>query len=208
VLAQGETVVADEPTTGQEPTPVVSQEPTAPPTPPAPTGPEPTGTAPERYDAEYVKELRRSEAATRKRLAEAEARLKADEDAKLSEQERQAKRIADLEAQVAERDRTAAALRLQHAVERTARELGFADPADAALYLDREAVELGEDGAPRNVKALLGKVLEAKPYLKGQDTSGPKGVPGTPRPAGPVTAPEREAHYAARLTSTGAYDRL
>jgi len=46
----------------------------------------------------------------------------------------------------------------------------FADPSDAAAFIDRAAIEYGEDGAPTNVAALVDAVLEAKPHLAASAT--------------------------------------
>lgn len=127
------------------------------------------------------KELDQERKALGKRLADAEARLKALDDEKLSEQERTARQLAEAQSALAELQAERQGLVVRHSVEREAAKLGFADPDDAYRFLDLAAVETDEDGQPKNVGKLLDAVLKAKPYLKGAPT--PAGVPGPPRPA-------------------------
>lgn len=138
----------------------------------------------------------------------------AAEAAKLAEQQqfqalaqKHEQRATELAAELDAREARIAALQLAQAVEREAAALGFTDPTDAHRFLDTSAVTRADDGTPQNVKALLTKVLESKPYLKGQPT-GTTGVPATPRAAG---APNREEIVNAKveaLRRTGAYGRF
>lgn len=177
--------MADDVIPGQEPTPGAGQEPNPTPDPspapePTPAGQEPKD-APERYDAEYVKELRKSEAESRRKAKDAEARLKAIEDAQLSDQERKERELTEAKAEVERYRAERQSLLVRHAVEREAGKLGFADPEDAARFVDLAAVPVDDDGQPQGLARLLKDVLTAKPYLKG--TPAPGGVPGTPKPA-------------------------
>lgn len=193
----------DETPPGQEPTPS-GQEPQPPASPP---GQEPPA-SPERYDAEYVKELRRSEAATRKRLQDAEARIKALDDAQLSEQERTVKALADSKAEVERlrQERADIAIRLE--VERQARQLNLVDEDTAYRLLDR--ADLADDaGLPKEIERRLQTLVKAKPFLVRTETTPPTpGVPGTPKAAAP---PGREDLVNAKvetLRRTGAYGRF
>ena len=118
-------------------------------------------TEPERFDAEYVKGLRSEAAAYRKRLRELEAKVKADEDAKLSESEKLQKRLQELEAQV----QAHAEEKLRYEVMLAASKLNIVDPEAAFKLLDREALEDGD--VEKALKALVTK----RPYLVSQPSS-------------------------------------
>lgn len=138
----------------------------------------------------------------------------AAEAAKLAEQQqfqelarKHEQRATELAAELEARDARLAALQLSQAVEREASALGFADPSDAERFLDLATVQRGEDGTPQNVKALLTKVLESKPYLKGEPSS-IAGVPATPRPAGAPNHEDLIKGKVEQLRRTGAYGRF
>lgn len=92
---------------------------------------------------------------------------KAVEDAKLPEQERLQRRLAELEQANTEHERERSEWTTQAAVTKAALRLGFQDPVDAYALLDRAALEHDEQGAPKNVDRLLSDLLKAKPYLGG-----------------------------------------
>lgn len=122
---------------------------------------------------------------------ELEALRKADEDRKnadLSEVDRLKKELAARDAAIEAAAAQAKAGRLAGASLAAAARLGFADPEDAQRFLDADAIEWDDSGAPKNVQALLEAVLKAKPYLKasftqppdlGQGARGRAGVPLT-----------------------------
>src|SRR5262249_9470483 len=76
-------------------------------------------------------------------------------DAQLSESEKQAKRLADLQAKEATWAAEKQRMILERAVEREAAAL-FHDPEDAMHYLDTAELEYDDAGRPKN----LGKVLK------------------------------------------------
>jgi hypothetical protein len=209
-----EQITVTVPGAGQEPIPHAGQEPggsTPPPssqTPPA-AGQEP---APERYDAEYVKELRKSEAATRKKLQEAEARIKAADDEKLSEAERLQKRADEAEKRATEAEARARQALVRSAVMVELGKQGAVNPARIYALVDQSAVELDDDGNVSGADKAVEKLLKDEPYLKGaDDTRKPaeRGTPPTPKPNG--TNPTREQDVDKRaevLRSTGAYPRF
>lgn len=107
---------------------------------------------------------------------ELEALRKADEDRKnadLSEVDRLKKELAARDAAIEAAATQAKAGRLAGASLAAAARLGFADPEDAQRFLDADAVEWDDSGAPKNVQALLEAVLKAKPYLKASFTQTP-----------------------------------
>lgn len=139
-----------------------------PPATPAEPTPAPSPVEAKTFDEAYVKQLRKEAADYRKRATEAEAKVKASEDAQLSELEKAQKQAADALASAERAEAALKAERLRGAVTRTATKLGFADVDDAARFLDENAVERDDAGNPTNLDKLLGDVLKAKPYLKGQ----------------------------------------
>lgn len=130
------------------------------------------GQQPETFDRAYVENLRREAAGYRKRATDAEAKVKAAEDAQLSELElakKQAQESADAAKAAAEELKSE---RLRGTIERTATKLGFADADIAEALLKRDAITYGEDGQPANIETLLSAILTEKPYLKRAVQSG------------------------------------
>lgn len=112
-----------------------------------------------------AKKLRSEANSLRRRLKELEDAKKADDDAKLSEQERVAKKATDLEQRLAESDRLLRERTVRYATVASAARLGFADPEDAIRLIDADAIEFDDAGDARNVGDLLGALAKAKPYL-------------------------------------------
>jgi hypothetical protein len=109
--------------------------------------------------------LQRELAEARREAAKHRTDLRKLTDAQLSETERLQRRLTELEA---EREATAAreqerAVRFP-ALEAAAR-LGFRDPDLAVRLIDRDAVEVRDDGTPKNVEKLLAELLAKAPYL-------------------------------------------
>lgn len=151
-----------------------------------PTGQEPGGTPqggatggqeqPERYDADYVKALRRSEADARTKLKAAEARLKADEDAKLTEQQRLEQRAKDAEEKLANIQRAHQERAIGYEVRLAAAKLGIEKPEAVVKLLNLAAVEYDADGQPTNIEKLL---------IELQKATAPKQPPAAGNAAGP-----------------------
>jgi hypothetical protein len=145
-------------------------------------------TQPESISLEEAKKLRSEANSLRRRLKDFEDKAKADEDAKLSEQERSSKRIADLEGLLARRDSDLKERTIRSATVVEAARLGFADPDDALRLLDPTALEFDDDGNPKNVASELAALAKSKPYLL---TTRPAGSfdtgLGGGRSAGPAT---------------------
>lgn len=121
----------------------------------------------ERFDAEYVRKLRAEAAEYRKRLRELEGKVKADEEAKLTEQERLQKRLAELERKETEYQMALQARTLEYEVKLRAAQLGIVDPDAAYRLLDLKQIEFDEDGRPANLDKVLKALITAKPYLVG-----------------------------------------
>lgn len=117
----------------------------------------------ESISLDEARKLRSENQTLRKRLKpleEAEQK-RADADKTATE------RIAELERLNAEHERERSDWQTREAVTRSATKLGFVDPVDAIALLDRSAIELDDNGAPKNIDKLLTGLLTAKPYLGG-----------------------------------------
>ncbi len=121
----------------------------------------------ERFDTEYVRKLRAEAADYRKRLRELEGKVKAEEEAKMTEQEKLQKRLAELVRQTTEYQQTMQARTLEYEVKLHAAQLGVVDPEAAYRLLDTREIEFGEDGKPANIEKALRALIAAKPYLAG-----------------------------------------
>lgn len=157
-----------------------------------------------RKTIETLREREKAGKQAEKRAAELEARLKELEDAQLSEQERQTKRLSELEAQAAQFEAERRDLMLRAEFHRLAPTLGVADAELAYLALDRAAIEYGKDGAPTNLADALTALLDSKPILRGQPmapkpTSTDGGDGNNQGPAPNLTAAELEAAKAAGM---------
>ena len=204
---------------GQEPAPQHGQEPagvTASSTAPAiPDGdsqePTPRQEPPERYDPDYVKSLRKSEAEARKRLQEAEARLKAVDDEKLSETERLQKQVAEAGQRIADAEARYTDAVIRAAVDREATKQGAVDPDAVFALMDRSELQVGEDGTVANTEKAVKALLSAKPYLvKASDDGAPapartQAIPRTPRPDATAKPADIAAEEINRLRNTGRY---
>lgn len=165
------------------------------------------GQEPQTFTRDYVEQLRRESAANRRKAAELESKVKEHETAQLSEAEKKDREIADLKA---ERDGLATerkTLLVRSEIERQARKLGVVDEDAAYRLLDLDALELDEDGKPKNVEALLKKLLEARPYLKGTTQETRAGVPVTPRANGQTNDQKIDESYK-KLKATGSFRPL
>lgn len=117
----------------------------------------------------------RDQAATERRArTAAERKLKDAEDAKLSESERATKQQQDSEKAIA-----AANTRIINAEIKVAASAAGAHDPDAVLALiDREGIEIDDEGSVSGVKSALDLLLKAKPYLKGTPGAGRSGGEG------------------------------
>lgn len=121
----------------------------------------------ERFDTEYVRKLRAEAAEYRKRLRELESKVKAEEEAKLTEQERLQKRLAELERKETEYQQLLQGRTLEYEVKLHAARLGVVDPEAAYRLLDVKQIEFDEDGKPVNVEKVMRELIAKKPYLAG-----------------------------------------
>lgn len=121
----------------------------------------------EPFSLEEARKLRSENKNLRSRLHEFESKAQSEADAKLSEQERLQKRLAELEGDRTERDTKAQERVLRYEVRLHAKDLGIADPGDALKLMDLSEVEYDDDGEPKNIDKLLRDLVRKKPYLTG-----------------------------------------
>lgn len=171
----------DEPSTtpvdGQAPPAAEGQEPNGTPpqegTPPA--GQEPPGESTE------TKRLRGEAAKYRTELREAQERLKAIEDAALSEEQRREQALATATAERDELTKRAAAATLRADVVIAASRLGIVDPDAAYRLLD--PVDPNADDYEQQLEAALEQLVVKRPYLKaaaaGDPPKDPPSIPPT-----------------------------
>lgn len=138
-----------------------------------------------------------------------EAARKAEVD-KLSEAQKAQKRIEDLEASVKQAKADAQTAMdaaneklLKSQVQLTAQSLGFVDPSDAILYIDKTKVKVDDAGNFSGIEEMLKEIAKAKPHLVKPTAGGvigaqpaPHGAPKSPpEPANEDEAKEFAAVY-------------
>lgn len=142
-----------------------------------PTGQEPAGAPPPEpttFDLAYVKQLRQEAADWRTKGKALEAKVKATEDAQLSEVDKAKKAATEAVAQAAQAVEALKAEQTARAVETAAFKLGL-DPGLASALVTPAMLEYDkETGKPTNVDAVLAALLKKWPQLK----------PAAPAPAG------------------------
>lgn len=117
-------------------------------------------------------ELRKSIEAERAENKQLKAQLKQITEKDLPEAERDKRRIAELEQQVADFQTAQRNERINNAIVSAAAKLGFVDPEDAVGLIDRDAIAFAEDGRPRNIEGLVSSLLRQKPHLGGRPRQG------------------------------------
>jgi hypothetical protein len=140
--------------------------------------------------ADLETEKAQREEAERKQ-AENEAKQRGEFE-KLAEAEKA--RAQKLETELQAEREARKADRVRHEVITAAQRLGAANPSVTYRLLDLTQVEYGDDGAPKNIDALLEALFKAEPYLKAQQASGQNGstVPATPRAEGVAALSQQE----------------
>lgn len=118
-----------------------------------------------------IARLKAEAAEYRKRLRELESKVKADEDAKMTEQERLQKRLAELERKETEYQMALQARTLEYEVKLHAARLGVVDPEAAYRLLDLKQIEFDEDGKPVNLEKVMKDLIAKKTYLVGQQSA-------------------------------------
>ncbi len=119
----------------------------------------------QQFDIEYVRKLRAEAAEYRKKLRELEGKLKADEEAKLSQTDKLQKQLADKEREKSELERRYQESTLRYEVMLAASKLGIVDPEAAWRLLDAAEIEYDDQGQPQQVEKMLQTLISKKPYL-------------------------------------------
>jgi hypothetical protein len=122
-----------------------------------------------------------------KELEELRTKLKAADDAKLSETDRLAKKVAELEQQGQASDQKARERIGRSALKASAAAAGAIYPDDIAVLVGSGTLEFDDDGEPTNADALVKALAESKPELftKAKATSfdgGARGGSGGTKP--------------------------
>lgn len=125
--------------------------------------------APKTYDEAYVKQLRDEAAANRVKARDLEAKLAEIDNAKLSEQEKVAKRLAELEKAAAEKDAALRQERARVAITEAAVEQHV--KPGLAIRLLSGAIEFDADGQPVKVAQALADLVKANPELAAAATA-------------------------------------
>lgn len=129
--------------------------------------------------AAALKEANREAADRRKRLDALESAEKARAEAAMTETEKAAAKARELEAQLNATVAELTETKILTAIEREAVRLGFTDPSDAAVMIDRKAISIDGKNVT-GVKEALEVLSKAKPYLLKQQTGGSVGSPSKP----------------------------
>jgi flagellar biosynthesis GTPase FlhF len=132
-----------------------------------PTG-APQAGDPKTYDEAYVQQLRREAAENRVKRSEAEKKLKEFEDAQLSEAEKARKEASEAKAQLEQMQSQLKERTIRAEVGALAAKLRLADVDAAYQLMNRGGVEFDEQGAPKNIEALLTSLVKDKPFLVSQ----------------------------------------
>ena len=146
-----------------------------------------------KIDEIVVERLERAKSKWESEQEEAQKKAEAEaEQKRLEEQaewqklaERRAEETATAQAEAQRLSEEMASVRIRHAVEILAAEMGFQSPGDAFGLADLAGVKISEDGEVRGVKEALEKLVKDKPYLLKKAHGGI----GTPRPTSQRTAP-------------------
>lgn len=185
---------------GQAPTPAQANNSGSPQS-AAPNGQAPT--AIDQYNPPSADEWRRVQqelAESRRDAGKYRNDLQKLQDAQLSDAEKQAKRLADLEQLTTAQARELTEVKLTRAIERKAVSLNIVDPDAAARLLDWTAIDFDDGGSPKNLDKLLAALVQDKPWLVAQANANGaqqngQGQPQrqAPAPSGGATNPGRQA---------------
>jgi hypothetical protein len=140
-----------------------------------------------------VTELRKENAAARKRLETFEKAQADAETAKLTELDKATRRATQLEQ---ERDQVISKFRdrlARSAIQLAATKLNIIDPEVATALITNE-IEYDADGEPTNIDALLRKLVERKPYLIQSSATPTPRLPATNPGRGTATTPTNPTH--------------
>jgi hypothetical protein len=145
-------------------------------------GDTPDGPAPdEQQDDSRYRKLNRENAALRKRMKEAEAKLKEREEADLSEQEKANRRMIDLQAELEQTRSRVKETALRATVAQEASKLGIVDAEAASLLLNHDALEWDDEaGKWLGVPEAMHDLTLERPWLVQSATPAQDANPANP----------------------------
>lgn len=138
-----------------------------------------------------IADLRRENAGHRTENARVAGELKKFQDAQLSDAEKAARRLAELEQTNTTQARELTELKLTRAIERASAALNIIDADAAAKLLDWAEIDFDSSGAPKNLDKLLTALVAAKPWLVGAASAQSQRPPAAN--SGGATNPGRSA---------------
>lgn len=128
---------------------------------------------------------------------------------KMSESERQAAELADLKAKNAALETQYQNALIRTAIEREASKAGAIDPEVVYALVDRSEIAFDDDGRVKGAGKVVKALLEAKPYLVAQEsTGGARGVQPTGRAGQPAGRDALIEAADKRLAGSGRYAPL
>lgn len=136
-------------------------------------------------DAQKLIKERTDEAIkNRKEAAAWKKKVEEFEKAQLSEKELLEKEKTEAIERANEAERKYRESVIDSKVTALASRLGFVDPSDASIALNRSTLELDENGEVKDLEARLTELAKAKPYLlkKGRSIDGGAGATSSPTP--------------------------
>jgi hypothetical protein len=141
----------------------------------------------EAISLDEARKLRREAQTLRKRLNDFEEREKAVQEAALTDTQKAQKRVVELEQAQAAAQKVHQERVIRYEVMLKASGLNVIEPDAAVKLMDWGGLEFAEDGTPKNVEAVLKKLIKEKPYLVRANSG--LGTPAgrEPRPPAPVT---------------------
>lgn len=125
------------------------------------------------FDADYVRRLRAEAADYRRKLRDLEAKVKAEQEAKMTEQEGLRQRLAELEQREAEYQRLLRTRTLEYEVKIQAVQMGVVDPEIVYRLIEPGEIEYDDDGRPKNLEKVLKSLVSARPYLLSTSAASP-----------------------------------
>jgi hypothetical protein len=146
----------------------------------------------------------------RARLQELEDFKRQADEAKLTADQLKDRELEALKEQVAAQNRALREERFRQAAIEVAHELGFVKAEDALLLVRSDEQGLAWDsasGRPQNLKDLLSKAVEDRPYLLQQEPE-KQGIPVSPRSRPPAEAASLRAQEKERLARDPLYQPI
>lgn len=137
-----------------------------------------------RQKAQYEDEQRKAQSAAEQKQLEEKEQFKELAEKRQGEVEALTKRLEAMEAERLNDKK-------RRALEAEASKANFANPGDAAVFVQLDQLEMDEDGNVKNAGALIKALADERPYLLQEAKPSPGNSRG-PRPAAPAGDAERD----------------